>query len=160
MSQYQLAQLNVALSKAPKGDPLLKDFFDNVARINALADQSKGFVWRMQGDAENSHADAVFATPGLLINYSVWDSLDDLAAFTYRSDHRDIMRRRKEWFDHVDVYMVLWWVPKGHIPTAEDAKARLETLRQNGPTPEAFVFKTPFPAPDQTQINPVLEICE
>ncbi len=147
MSQYQLAQLNVARLKAPLDSPPLADFVANLDRINAQAEAAPGYVWRLQDEA----GDATAIRPlgdDTLINVSVWQDLASLQAFVYRSDHLEIMKRRKEWFDAMaEVFVVLWWVPAGHRPTALEAVERLAQLRRDGPTPQAFGFKSAFGPP-------------
>ena len=148
MSNYQLAQLNIAALKAPLESPELKDFVDNLDRINALAEGSAGFVWRLKGEGN----DATSLRPlgeDVIVNMSVWRDVEALKDYVYRSGHVEIMRRRREWFTRMaQAYMVLWWVPAGHVPTMAEAAARLELLRQKGPTSEAFTFGEAFAAPD------------
>ena len=150
MSNYQLAQINIAALKAPLDSPELKDFVDNLDRINALAEASDGFVWRLVGDGN----DATSLRPlgeNVIINMSVWRDVEALKAFAYQSAHAPIMRRRREWFTRMaQAYMVLWWVPAGHVPTLAEAAARLELLRRDGPTSAAFTFSEAFAAPDGT----------
>jgi heme-degrading monooxygenase HmoA len=160
MSDYHLAQVNVARAKGDKEASFMRDFFDNIERINALAESQDGFVWRLKGEVADAEAAVVFNDPKLLVTMSVWRSLEALADFTYHSNHRDIMRRRKEWFDPQEAYMALWWVPKGHIPTPQEAKSKIALMAKEGPTPAAFGFKTAFPAPDQTDTIPILAKCE
>ena len=123
-------------------------FYADLDRINELADGWPGFVWRLVDD---SGADATSLRPfggDVMVNLSVWESLEALRAFTFRSGHLDVLRRRREWFRPLgDAYAVAWWVPAGHIPTVEEAGERLDLLRRKGPTPEAFTFRDPFPAP-------------
>ncbi|WP_309092975.1 DUF3291 domain-containing protein [Phenylobacterium sp.] len=160
MTVYHLAQINVGRFLAPVDDPRIADFVANLDRINALADGTPGFVWRLVGEGNNATDiqprpdDPLFA-----INMSVWTSLDALAGFVYRSAHRDIMRRRRDWFEAMETYMALWWVPAGHIPTIDEALQRLAVLERLGPTAEAFTFRHPFPAPDATPVAPVLDKC-
>jgi hypothetical protein len=90
---------------------------------------------------------------------SVWSDVDALASFVYRSAHRDIMRRRREWFEHIEVYQCLWWIPTGHRPSVEEGLARLNLFEQLGATAEAFSFKNPYPAPDGRPAFPVLDEC-
>ena len=148
MSDYQLAQLNIAALKAPLDSPELKDFVDNLDRINALADGSPGFVWRLVGDGN----DATSLRPlgeSVIVNMSVWRDVAALRDYAYRSGHVEIMKRRREWFTRMaEAYLVLWWVPSGHEPTIAEAIARLNLLRERGPTPEAFTFGEAFAAPD------------
>ncbi|QUD88573.1 DUF3291 domain-containing protein [Phenylobacterium montanum] len=160
MTAYHLAQINIGTLKAPMDAPETAGFAENLERINALADNQPGFVWRLVGEADNATDLKFFDDPMTLLNMSVWTDLESLAAFVYRTDHRDVMRRRAEWFHRMELYMVLWWVPAGHVPTPQEAIARLETLRRLGPSPEAFTFKTPFPPPGEGKaVEPVLDEC-
>ena len=125
MPAYQLAQLNIATLNAPLDSPILADFVANLDPINALAESSPGFVWRLKTPA----GDATALRPlgdDVIVNMSVWESVEALNAFTYRGDHVQIMRRRREWFQHMDLFMVLWWVPAGHEPDEHEAIARLD----------------------------------
>jgi hypothetical protein len=161
VTAYHLAQINVGRLRAPVGDPMIRDFKDNLDRINAIADGAPGFVWRLTGggnDATDIRPDA--ADPLMAVNMSVWESVAALGAFVYRSDHLPVMRRRAEWFEKMELFMALWWVPAGHRPTVEEGLARLDTLRRLGPTAQAFTFRDPFPAPDAAEPPPpVLDEC-
>jgi hypothetical protein len=146
--KHHLAQYNIARLRAPLDDPLLADFMFALDPLNRLADESEGFVWRHQADDGNSTSIRVRGDPMILINFSVWEDLDSLFQYTYHSDHTAIFRRRQEFFQHIEgAYLVLWWVPAGHIPSVEEAEDRLDYLRQHGPTRHAFGFKSRFPAP-------------
>ena len=148
MSNYQLAQLNVAAMKAPLDSPELKDFVDNLDRINDLADNAPGFVWRLKGDGN----DATSLRPlgdNIIVNMSVWRDVATLKDFAYKSAHSEIMRRRREWFSRMgEAYLALWWVPRGHEPTVAEAVAKLTHLRTHGPTADVFTFGEAYPAPD------------
>jgi hypothetical protein len=148
MSRHHLAQLNIAELKAPLDSPELKDFVDNLDRINALAEASDGFVWRLVGDGN----DATSLRPlgeNVIVNLTMWRDAEALRRFVYQSAHTPIMKRRREWFVRMaDAYMCLWWVPEGHRPTPAEAVARLQHLRAHGPTPESFTFGEAFSAPD------------
>jgi hypothetical protein len=151
MSNYELAQINIAALKAPLDSPELKDFVDNLDRINALAESSDGFAWRLMGDGNDATSLRPFGED-IIVNMSVWRDVAALKAFAYQSAHVHIMRRRREWFTRMaDAYMVLWWVPAGHRPTVAEAASRLERLRKYGPSPEAFTFGQAFAAPDAAQ---------
>jgi hypothetical protein len=155
---YQLAQVNIALLKAPLDTPLLADFVEALEPINALADRSPGFVWRLQTEDGDATAIRVFEDDRIIVNMSVWESIEALTGFVYRSGHVDVMRRRREWFERMaEAYVCLWWVPAGHIPSVEEAVERLRFLRRYGPSPRAFTIRTRFepgsdgrymPAPD------------
>jgi hypothetical protein len=148
MSKYQLAQLNIAALKAPLDSPQLKDFVDNLDRINDLAEKSPGFVWRLKGEGN----DATSLRPlgdNIIINMSVWRDVESLRNYVYQSAHTEILRRKREWFTRMaEAPFALWWVPEGHEPTIAEAVARLEHLRKHGPTAEAFNFGEAFAAPD------------
>jgi hypothetical protein len=147
MSDHELAQLNVARLKAPLDSPELKDFVDNLDRINALAEASPGFLWRLVGDGNDATSLRPFGDD-VIVNMSVWRDVDALRSFVYQSAHTQIMRRRREWFTRMaEAYLVLWWVPAGHRPTLDEAAAKLESLRLHGATAEAFTFGDAFKAP-------------
>jgi Domain of unknown function (DUF3291) len=150
MSQFELAQLNIGIIRGPMDSPIMAEFAGNLAAINAVADGSPGFVWRLQTEDGNATGLRPFADNDmLLVNMSVWCDLDSLVKFVYRSGHAGIMRRRAEWFERMaEAFLVLWWVPQGHRPTIEAAKAKLTLLRAKGASAEAFTFGKAFPAPD------------
>ncbi len=149
MSAYQLAQLNIAHLSAPMDSPVLADFVANLDRINALADNSAGFVWRLQTEDGDATAIRHFGDDRL-VNMSVWENAEALHSYVYKSAHAEIMRRRKEWFTKMrESYIVLWWVPRGHHPSLAEAAARLKLLREQGPSAEAFTLHRPFAAPDE-----------
>lgn len=151
MAHYELAQLNIATMKQPLESPAMAGFVANLDRINALAEASPGFVWRLQTDG----GDATALRPlgeNMLINLSVWQDVASLAGYVYRSAHVEIMRQRKQWFERmVEAYFVLWWVKKGRRPDIAEALEKLALLRTQGSTQEAFTFQHAFPAPDAPQ---------
>jgi hypothetical protein len=148
MSSFHIAQLNVGRAVAPLDDPQLADFMAWLNRINALAERSPGFVWRLQGDNGNNTDLKVSDDPRFIVNMSVWESIDDLHAFTYRSNHKTVFARRYEWFERAaGPNMVMWWIPAGTLPDVAEALERLRRLEALGPTPEAFTFKQRFPPP-------------
>jgi hypothetical protein len=149
MSDYELAQLNVGLIRGPMDSPIMAEFAANLARINALADASPGFLWRLQTEAGDATAIRPFENENMLLNMSVWSDADALRRFVYRSAHADILKRRREWFEPIsEAILVLWWVPRGHRPDVAEAIERLTLLRASGPTAEAFTFRQTFPPPD------------
>ena len=151
-SGHHIAQLNIGRAVAPLDDPRLADFMHWLDGINALAEASPGFVWRLQGDNGNNTDLKVSDDPQFIVNLSVWSSIDELHAFTYRSDHKTVFARRYEWFERADgPSMVLWWLPAGTIPAVDDALARIRRLAELGPTPEAFTFKDRFPPPEEVE---------
>ena len=146
--RHHLAQVNVGKLVAPLDDPRIDDFRDNLERINLLAEAQPGFVWRAVGTGFDATDLRPFEDQDLLVNASVWESLEALAAFAYRTDHKEFVRRRHEWFQPSDQpTLVVWWLPAGETPPLEDCVARLDHLRAHGPTAHAFDFKTRFPAP-------------
>ena len=160
MSGYHLAQINVGKLKAPIDAPETADFKNNLDRVNTLAEASPGFVWRLTGEGNDATDLVAFDDPLIITNMSVWESPAALGAFVYRSGHVEIMRRRAEWFEPMDVFMALWWVPAGHEPTVAEAVGRLALLRRKGPGPHAFTFRELYPAPDtQAAPPPVLDRC-
>jgi heme-degrading monooxygenase HmoA len=143
MPQFHLAQVNIARAKAPLDSPDLADFVARLEEINALADRSEGFVWRLQTENENATYVRAYDDERIIVNLSVWESAEALKNYTYRTAHAELLRDRRKWFEHFDgAYVALWWVPAGHVPTTDEAKERLAHLEANGPTPFAFTFKT------------------
>ena len=148
MPDYQLAQLNIGRIVAPLDSPALAEFVARLAEINALADAALGFVWRFQTEDGDATALRPYDDDQMLVNFSVWESVEALHAFVYRSLHVEVMRKRRQWFERMDqLYTVLWWVRAGHRPTVQEAIERLEQLRCHGPTDQAFTFQRQFPPP-------------
>jgi hypothetical protein len=149
MTQYHLAQINIAQMIAPMDSPIMADFKNNLERINGLGEQSPGFVWRLKDDSGDATSIRVFDNDAMIINMTVWESIDALYEFAYKSDHTEFFRRRREWFDKLDIpVVVLWWIEAGHIPTVDEAKAKLDYIREHGATPLAFTFKQRFTVED------------
>jgi hypothetical protein len=149
MSRYELAQLNIGIIKGPMDSELMAGFAQNLDRVNALAERSAGFIWRLQTDQGDATSIRPFENENLLVNMSVWRDLEALNNYVYRSAHVELMRRRREWFERMpDAFLVLWWIPAGHRPTIPEATAKLDLLRAQGPTAEAFTFRHAFPPPD------------
>jgi hypothetical protein len=146
--KYHVAQYNIARLLAPLDSPQLADFMNALDPLNRLADESPGFVWRHQTEDGNSTAIRVRGDPMIIINFSVWESIDALFEYAYHSPHVEMYRRRREFFEHMtQQYLVLWWVLAGHEPSVGEAEERLDHLRAHGPSPYAFGFKSRFPAP-------------
>ena len=147
MSQYHLAQLNLAKMKYPIDSNEMADFVARLEDVNALADHSPGFVWRLQTEDGDATSLDYFG-PDMLINMSVWEDVDSLHHYVYRTAHTEVMARRHEWFERMEqAYLVLWWVPAGTTPSLEEADERLEDLRANGPSQRAFTPKQRFDPP-------------
>ena len=148
MNEWHLAQINIGRLVAPKGDPRVQPFFDALDRVNALADGSDGFVWRLQSESGNATDIAFSPDPLLAVNMSVWTDADALFAFVYRSAHTPQMARRRDYFERFGgAYQALWWVPAGALPSVDEGLSRLWLVDRFGPCPQAFTFKARFPAP-------------
>jgi hypothetical protein len=145
MNRYHLAQINIAHALAPMDSALMKGFVDRLAEINALADSSPGFVWRLQTEDGDATALQAFDDPLLLVNMSVWENIDSLKNYVYKSLHVELIRDRNAWFNKMTKpHQVLWWVPAGHIPSVTEGKEKLELLQKVGPSIAAFTFAKPF----------------
>ena len=148
MSDYHIAQLNIARMLAPITDPIMAEFVAQLPPINALAEQSPGFIWRLQSESGDATSFKVYDDELIIVNLTVWESVDALREYVYRSAHHGVLRDRKRWFEKFDgPYYVLWWVPAGHLPSTQEGKERLEYLREHGDTRYAFSFKNVFPKP-------------
>lgn len=144
--RVHLAQVNIARMRAPLEDPAMAGFVAQLDEINAVADRSPGFIWRLQ----TAEGDATYVRPynddRILFNLSVWQTTEHLKAYVYQSAHVRMLQKRHEWFEKFDgSYVALWWVPAGHIPSVDEAKKRLAHLAANGPSPFAFTFRTLLP---------------
>ena len=150
MPKYHLAQINIARMLAPIDDPLMAEFVAQLPPINALADESPGFVWRLQSESGDATSIKVYDDELIIINITVWESVESLHEFAYRSAHVGVMRDRKRWFEIFDdPYYALWWIPAGELPSTEEGKERLDHLRENGDSAFAFSFKNVFPKPSE-----------
>ena len=145
---HDLAQLNIGRIVVPLDSPQMHGFVSRLDEINALAERSPGFAWRLIGEGNDATSLRPFPDDFMLVNMSTWHSLEELRDFVYRSAHRQLLGERQKWFEAMrEAFTVLWWVPAGHEPTVDEAKERLTMLREQGPTPAAFTFKDAFPAP-------------
>ena len=152
---YQLAEVNIARMLAPLDTPLMAEFVAQLDAINALADASPGFVWRLQTSDGNATALRPYEDDLILVNLSVWADIPALSTFVYKSRHRQVQQQRSQWFERLnEFHMALWWVPSGHLPTVEEAKERLDYLRTHGESPYAFSFKKPFEAAAAVNVRP------
>ena len=139
MTMLHLAQLNIGRIRYSLDDPRMADFVNNLDRVNAIAEHTPGFVWRLQDDSGNATAIHAFDDPRMLLNMSVWESVDALERFVWQTVHKRIYGRRPEWFEPLDrPHFVMWWVPAGHRPDVAEAKSRLEHLWAHGPSDYAF----------------------
>lgn len=153
MNQFHIAQVNIARMNAPLDSPVMEGFVARLDEINALADQSVGFVWRLQTD----EGDATYLRPydddRILFNLSVWETVESLKDYVYRTAHAELLRDRRKWFQHfAGAQIALWWVPAGHIPSVDEAKKRLAHLDEHGPSQFAFTFRT-VQVPDETFLS-------
>jgi len=147
---YQLAQVNIARMRAPLEDEIMRPFVDRLDEINALADAAPGFVWRLQSGEGNATYLRPYDDDRILFNLSVWESVEALKHYVYKTAHAEMLRGRRDWFEHFDAqYQALWWVPSGHIPGVHEAKERLARMEEHGPSQFAFTFKTVQP-PDES----------
>ncbi len=145
---WHLAQLNVAVARYTQGDPRIAEFYERLDEINALAEASPGFVWRLQDETGSATGIQVEQDPSLLVNLTVWESVESLHTFVYRSMHQKVMVKRRQWFERpAQPYQVLWWVPAGTVPSVELAMDKLRLMRECGPTQAAFSFQSPFAPP-------------
>lgn len=152
-SAWHVAQMNVGTALFPPDDPRLSGFMNRLDEINALAEQSPGFVWRLQSDSGNATDIDVGGPELFLVNMSVWQSTESLFEYVYKSMHRDVMVQRRQWFEKpVEQYQVLWWVAAGHLPTANEGLARLAYLQKHGASEHAFTFKQRFSSPGGSEL--------
>lgn len=155
-----LAQVNVARLRAPLDSPVLAGFVAALDPVNAAAEAAPGFIWRLQTEDGNSTAIRAFewdagTSAGVIVNMSVWESVEALATFVYSAEHRPVLRRRREWFEQMPVaYTALWWIPDGTVPSTDDAEERVRHLRLHGPTPHAFSLRVHFPPPEAVDAGP------
>jgi len=148
VNKYYLAQINVADAVAEMDADEMSGFVSRLDEINALADQSAGFIWRLQSEEGDATSLRVFENPLMLVNVSVWESIDALKSYVYKSVHVELIHDRDAWFSKMgQAHMALWWIPEGHIPSMEEAREKLEHIREHGPGPEAFSFGRPFAHP-------------
>jgi hypothetical protein len=159
---YVLAQVNIGRLLAPLDSPRLAGFVAELDPVNSVADAAPGFIWRLQTEDGNATAiraferDAEGADGGILINMSVWESVEALGEFVYGAAHLRVLRRRREWFERLkEAYTALWWIPRGHIPIVREAEDRVRHLRRHGPTPYAFTLRESFPPPDGGHAEPL-----
>jgi heme-degrading monooxygenase HmoA len=143
--EHHLAEYNIARLRVPLEAAENAEFVSVLEAVNAIAEVSPGFVWRLTDEGERSASYVqVYDDPLLIVNFSVWTDLESLRHFTYRSGHAAYFRRRKEWFEDAGSRLVCWWIPAGTTPTVDEARRRLDHLAEHGPTPEAFTFAMSF----------------
>jgi hypothetical protein len=145
---YYLAEINIARMLEPLDSPIMAEFVANLDRINALAESSPGFVWRLVGEGDDATSLRPYDDDMIIVNMSVWESVEHLHTYAYKSDHTDILRKRKDWFSKMgEAHFCMWWIRAGHTPTVREAKEHLDHMREHGESAYAFTFKNVFPAP-------------
>jgi hypothetical protein len=154
--RHHLAQVNIARSHAPFADASMASLVERIAEINALAERSKGFVWRFKAPEDGSRWFAPFedyfvpfAQERFFFNMSVWESIEDLKHYVFRTAHSELLKGRQHWMGEFEkAALAMWWIRAGHVPTVAEARAKLEQVQQLGPTSDAFTLATVFPKPD------------
>ncbi len=150
MNTLHIAQVNIGRIKGAMEGPVMAGFVARLEEINALADQSPGFIWRLQTPVGNATDLRPYDDDRILVNMSVWESIEQLKHYVYKTTHAEVLRQRQAWFEKfASSYTALWWIPRDHIPAVDEAKKRLAHLDAHGPTPFAFTFKNPFPGDEQ-----------
>jgi hypothetical protein len=152
--KFHLAQINIGRLVAPVDDPKIAEFVAQLEPINAVADKAPGFVWRLKTESGNATGVAYNDDPFVIVNMSVWESLEALRDYAYKSEHIQVMRDRAKWFEKMDKpHYCLWWVPAGHVPTVADGRDRLEHYQKHGATPYSFWFSQRFPQPELEDVQ-------
>ena len=137
-----LAQFNIARVRYPLDDPRMAEFVDNVLRVNRLAEQIDGFVWRLQDESGHAMGMQVYDDPTLLPNLTLWENAAALERFVFQTVHGRFYKRREDWFVPLDLPLVMWWVPAGHRPAMAEGVERLDHLKAHGPTDYAFGWES------------------
>lgn len=154
MGKYHLAQINIAKARDAMDSETMKGFVDRLDEINALADKSPGFIWRLQTEEGDATSIQAFGDPALIVNMSVWEDIDSLRHYVYKSVHVELVRDRDAWFSKIlQAHQTLWWIPAGHIPSVEEGKEKLQYIDRNGPTENAFTFAKPFAMPSKEKMD-------
>ncbi|MEH6455525.1 MAG: DUF3291 domain-containing protein [Cocleimonas sp.] len=144
-TKFHLAQLNIADAKADQNSDIMSGFVDRLGEIHVLAEGSPGFIWRYQDEEGEEAPKVIFNNPLILVNMTLWQDIDSLRHFVYKTTHKELIQGREAWFHKMqEMHQVLWWVPEGHIPTLQEAKLRLDLIRQEGSTQKAFSFAKPY----------------
>jgi hypothetical protein len=146
---YHIAEINIARMKGVDiNDPIMKEFVENLDAVNQIAESSEGFVWRLKDDTNNATSLNPYDDEQVIINVSVWQSIETLENFMYKTFHSEFIKRRKEWFvAYGTAHTAMWWVPAGHTPTLQEAVDKLDYLQKNGASADSFDFRNKFPAP-------------
>jgi hypothetical protein len=151
---YHLAQINIGRIKAPLDSPVMAEFVENLDPINLLAEKSDGFIWRLKDESNNASSIRVYDDDFMIVNLSVWKDIESLFKFVYQSNHTEIFKKRRGWFEQLkEMHMALWYVSAGQVPTVAEAVERLDFLRRNGETPHSFTFKSKFTMDDAVRFK-------
>ena len=151
---HRLAQINIGRLIAPVDDPKIAEFVAQLDPVNALADTAPGFVWRLESSSGNATDIVYNHDPFVIVNMSVWESVEALRDFVYKSNHLDVLRDRAKWFEKMEKpHYCLWWIPSTHIPTVAEGRERLEHYQQRGATPFSFWFSKLYPAEEKALAN-------
>ena len=148
-NEYHIAEINVARMKGVNiDDPIMNEFVENLESVNNLAESSEGFVWRLKDENNDATSFNPYKDEQIIINVSVWESIESLENFVFKTFHSDFLRRRKEWFkSYGKIHTAMWWVPKGNYPTVQEAVDKLDYLQKNGSSEIVFDYKNKFPEP-------------
>lgn len=154
MNQYHLAEINIAKMKGVDiNDPIMKEFVDNLDLVNTVAEKSEGFVWRLKDESSNATNLNPYNDEQIIVNVSVWENIETLEGYMYKTFHSEFLKRRKEWFlKFGKAHTAMWWIPAGQIPTLEEAVEKLDHLQQNGPSQSVFDLRNKFPAPTEETV--------
>lgn len=149
MAEYQLAEINIARMKGVNiDDPIMKEFVDNLNKVNEIAENSDGFVWRLKDEDNNATNLNPYNDEQIIVNYSIWENIETLEHYMYKTFHSEFLKRRKEWFlSFGQVSTAMWWVKKGEIPTLSEAIEKLDYLQKNGASEIVFSLKQKYPKP-------------
>lgn len=149
MAEYQLAEINIAKMKGVNiGDPIMKEFVDNLEKVNEIAENSDGFVWRLKDEDNNATNFNPYNDEQIIVNYSIWENIETLEHYMYKTFHSEFLKRRKEWFQTFgQVSTAMWWVKKGEIPDITEAMEKLDYLQKNGASEIVFNFRQKYPKP-------------
>ena len=149
MADYQLAEINIARIKGVTiNDPIMKEFVDNLDNVNEIAEKSEGFVWRLKEEDNNATNLNPYNDEQIIVNYSIWDNIETLEHYMYKTFHSEFLKRRKEWFQAFgQVSTAMWWVKKGEIPDLTEAIEKLDYLQKNGPSEIVFNFRKKYSKP-------------
>ncbi|WP_264566405.1 DUF3291 domain-containing protein [Flavobacterium sp. N3904] len=149
MAEYQLAEINIARMKGVNiHDPIMKEFVDNLDKVNEIAEKSDGFVWRLKDEENNATNLNPYNDEQIIVNYSIWESIETLEHYMYKTFHSEFLKRRKEWFQTFgQVSTAMWWIKKREIPDLAEAMEKLDYLQKNGASEIVFNFKQKYPKP-------------